>query len=241
MINVLVPCMGKSVFYKDSFFPKMLYEVNGETLLEAVVHNYSSLNNHKMIFVFGDEECKKFHLDDSARILTGPNGKAIVLKHETKGALCTCLMAYPEIDNEDALIICNSDQVIDIDFNEVITYFESRNADAGVIIFDSIHPRWSYARIVDDFSVVELAEKRPLSNHAIAGFYYFRHGKDFLASATQAILKENNTDGIYYISASLNELILMNKSVVAYQIDKRRYHSFYAPEKIKDYEKELQR
>ena len=235
MINVLIPCMGKSAFFKDYFFPKILYEINGKTMLEKTIDNFSSLTNKRMIFVFPSEECKQFHVDESAKLLAGPESFTLCLDSETKGALCTCLMAVDQIDSEDPLIISNYDQIIDVDFAQVIQSLQEDGADAGVIVFNDVHPRWSYARLEKGKRVIEVAEKRPLSNQAIAGFYYFRRGSDFVQAAGRAILKGSSTDGAFYISSSLNELILANKEVLCYAIKKEQYHSFYSPGKITEY------
>ena len=234
MINVLLPAMGKSAFFKDAYFPKPLTEINGKTMLEMVVDDYANLEPKNYIFVFHDDDCKKFHLDASAKILT-PASSVIKLHNQTAGALCTCLMAVDLINDDLPLIIANSDQIIDVDYRKVINHFDECGAEAGVITFPSIHPRWSYARIVRD-EVVEVAEKRPLSKNAIAGFYYYKHGKDFVEAAKQALLKQNNLDGKYYISATINELILRGKKVSYFEITKEQYKSFYSPMKIKEYE-----
>lgn len=34
MINILLPAMGKSTFFKDYYFPKLMLEIGGETMLE---------------------------------------------------------------------------------------------------------------------------------------------------------------------------------------------------------------
>lgn len=86
--------------------------------------------------------------------------------------------------------------------------------------------------------MVEAAEKRPVSKHALAGFYYFKHGCDFIDAAKKTIKKGCAYDGRYYLSASINEMILMNKKVNYYQISNSQYHSFYSPEKVHVYEKE---
>lgn len=234
MINVLLPAMGTSAFFKDAYFPKPLTEINGKTMIEMVIEDYKSLNPQSYIFVFNDDDCRKFHLDSSVSILA-PMSKVIKLHNQTAGALCTCLMAIDYINNEDPLIIANSDQIIDIDYVKVIDYFNSNNADAGMITFTSIHPRWSYANICND-EVIEVAEKRPISKNAIAGFYYYRKGKYFIDAAKKAMLKQNNLDGRYYISSSMNELILMGKKVGYYKIHNNLYKSFYSPAKIKEYE-----
>lgn len=237
MINILLPSMGTSAFFKDAYFPKPLTEIKGKTILEMVINNYSNLKPSNYIFVFLEEDCKKFHLDSSVKILC-PTSRVIKLGHQTSGALCTCLMAIEYIDNDKPLIIANSDQIIDIDYRKVISDFEARKEDAGVITFSNIHPRWSYARIQND-EVTEVAEKCPLSKNAIAGFYYFKRGSDFVIAAEKALLKQNNLDGKYYISASINELILLGKKVGYFSIEQSKYCSFYSPAKIKEYEERI--
>ena len=234
MINVLLPAMGTSAFFKDSFFPKPLTEINGKTMIELVVDDFRNLEPKNYIFVFSDDDCKKYHLDASVKILT-PASQVIKLSHQTAGALCTCLMAIDYINDDVPLVIANSDQIIGVDYRMVIAHFDEIGADAGVITFPSIHPRWSYARLSVD-EVIEVEEKRPLSKHAIAGFYYYKQGSDFVKAAKKALLKQSNLDGKYYISASMNELILMGKKIGFYEIEKEQYKSFYSPAKIIEYE-----
>lgn len=236
MINILLPAMGKSMFFKDYYFPKLMLEVNGETILEKVIANYNCIQQKHFVFMLNQKDCKEFHIDQSAKIITEQDSSIILLKNQTGGALCTCLLACEEIDSEEPLIIANCDQVIDVNYDYVINVFKENNLDAGVITFPNIHPRWSYVRMEND-RVIEVAEKRPLSKHAIAGFYYFKRGSDFVEAAKRAILKENSLEGKYYISASLNEMILMDKKIGCYEIGKEQYHSFYSPEKIREYEK----
>lgn len=234
MINVLLPAMGTSAFFKDAYFPKPLTEIKGKTMVEMVIDNYSNLEPKNYIFVFSEDDCKRFHVDSSVKILS-PASQVIRLGHQTAGALCTCLMAIEYVNDATPLIIANSDQIIEVDYKDVIKHFDEISADAGVITFPNIHPRWSYARKNGD-EVVEVAEKRPLSKNAIAGFYYFKKGSDFIQAAKNALIKQNNLDGRYYISASINELILMGKKVGYYDIEKTQYRSFYSPAKIKEYE-----
>ena len=234
MINILLPSMGSSEFFKDSFFPKLLTEINGKTMLELVVDEYRMLAGGNYVFVFPDEDCRKFHLDDSAKVLL-PNSCVIKLKGQTAGALCTCLMAIGSINNDDPLVIVNADQIIEVDYDEVLEEFKRKDADAGIMTFPSIHPRWSYARKKDG-RIIEVAEKRPFTKDAIAGFYYFRHGADFVEAAKSALLKRSDLNGTYYISAAINEMILRGKTICYYDIEAWQFHSFYSPAKIKEYE-----
>ena len=238
-INVLIPAMGKSLFFQEAFFPKPMIDVDGQTMLEKVVENFGTLAHPYFVFVFDQKDCTEFHLDEAARILTAPESTVLCLEHPTAGALCTSLMAVDSIGTDDPLIIANCDQVIDIDYQAFVDAMEQADAAAGVITFPSIHPRWSYVRLDSAGDVVEVAEKRPLSKNAIAGCYYFRHGNKFIEAAKRVILKDNQQGGQFYLSASLNEIILMGGRVAAYPIHRYAYHSFYSPDKIKEYESSL--
>ena len=76
-------------------------------------------------------------------------------------------MAVEHIDNEHPLVIANFDQLIEPDLVGLFKTLRDTGCDAGCLTFDAVHPRWSYVRLEDE-RVVEAAEKRPLSRHAIA-------------------------------------------------------------------------
>jgi NDP-sugar pyrophosphorylase family protein len=238
MINILIPLAGKNQFFPEAEypFPKPLIEFNGKTMIEHIIDNFSSIQKDKQfIFIVNSEDCKKYHLDNVLNILTGHTCKIIKLDNETKGAACSAMMAVEYIDNDTPLIISNTDQLFDTNLQDVFSTFE--NSDAGVITFESIHPRWSYVRLDAGNRVTEIAEKRPISKSAIAGFYYFKKGGDFINSSSKMIQKDANVNGLYYISPSLNEMVLENKTITIFQIENNKYHTFYTPQKIKEYER----
>lgn len=228
--------MGSSQFFKDNFYPKALIEINGKPMIQHVVENFDCFLDKKLIAIVSDSECSEFHIDKSISILTNDEAEVIRLKKQTAGALCTSLMAVDYINNDTALIITNCDQIIDIDFVDVIEGFQETNLDCGVLCFKNIHPRWSYVLAEED-RIVEAAEKRPLSDKAIAGFYYYRKGSIFVEAAKQVLKKGSAYKDKYYISSSINEIILAGKQVGYRMIEGSQYHSFYSPAKINDYEK----
>lgn len=233
MVNCLVPALNGGEFFKDCIFPKLLYEVDGKPMIEVVLNNLNDIEDVNFIFVLSEEECNRFHLDSSIRVLTSGKCEIIKLSSVTQGALCSCLMAIEFINNADPLIIANCDQVIDVNYNDVLNSFHKQNADAGVISFESVHPRWSYIHVGSNGDVDEFAEKHPLTREAVAGFYWFRSGADFVSAAEQSILKESSLGGKYYISSALNELILQGKRIRSYAVPSFAYHSFYSPERAK--------
>ena len=233
---------GKSQYFSEHEFPfpKPLIEIGAKTVIEHVIANLSSIaTKARFIFVVNSGDCRKFHLDSTLNLITDHQCKIVRLEHETKGAACSALMAVSHIANDAPLIIANSDQIFTSPLQALAHNFEG--ADAGVITFDSVHPRWSYVRLDENQHVVETAEKRPISRNAIAGLYYFKHGREFVDSAMSMIQKDSSVNGIFYISPTLNEMILKGKVITTARVNTDAYHTFYTPQKIKEYEAQLLR
>jgi choline kinase len=242
MINVLIPMAGENQGFPESHnpFPMPLIEIGSKTVIERVIDNLSTVAEQvQFIFVINNDDCRKFHLDNTLNIITGGQCHIVRLNKETQGSSCSALMAIDHIATDTPLLIANSDQIFEDSVAELIVDFQT--ADAGVVTFNSVHPRWSYVRLDEHGKVVEIAEKRPLSRHAIAGLYYFRRGKDFVDAAMQMIRKNESVNGRYFISPALNQLILANKTIQIRNVEIERYHTFYTPKKIKEYESWLLR
>ena len=177
MINILIPLAGTNQFFNELEYPypKPLIEINDKTMIEHVINNFATIKKEKQfIFIVNGDDCKKYHLDNVLNLLTNQTCKIIKIDGETKGAACSAMMAIEYINNDIPLIIANADQLFDDNLEDIIANF--KDEDGGVVSFESIHPRWSYARVNEENYIVETAEKRPLSKHAIAGFFYFKNG-----------------------------------------------------------------
>jgi NDP-sugar pyrophosphorylase family protein len=238
MLKIIIPMAGPSdLFFNAGYtYPKPLIEVNGVPMIQLVIEKTAAISVPcEFIFIIKEEDAIKYHLDNTLRLLA-PECDVIKLKKNTRGGLCSVLMAIDHIKPGDSLIILNGDQVIDEDFNKILNFWKENAADAGVVTFKSVHPRWSYARIENNL-VMQTAEKNPITNHAIAGYYYFAEAAAFLACAFQTIKNDVQLEGNYYTSPVLNEYVLKNKKVLNYKIETAQYHSFYSPQMLNEFEK----
>jgi dTDP-glucose pyrophosphorylase len=207
-------------------------------MIQWVIEKASSIPNpNQFIFIIREQDSQKYHLDNTLKLLS-PNCQIVKLRNQTKGALCSILMTVDIVNDDDSLIILNGDQIIDEDFTKILNFWEDNSAESGVLTFNSVHPRWSYALVSEkNNQILQTAEKNPISNHAIAGYYYFQRASSFFMAAYESILKDSQFEGQYYISPVLNEYILSNKNVMQYKIANENYHSFYSPQLVKDFEK----
>lgn len=243
-MNLVIPMASGSNFYKlEEFgYPKPLIEIMGRPMIQHVIENITQgISFNKIIFIVNQDECEKYHLDHTLSLLSPIPPVIIRVRGETQGALCSVLLAIDDIYTDEPLIIANADQVFDGGIAATTSNFIDGTFDAACMVFNSVHPRWSYVRLNQEGSVVEAAEKRPISRNAIAGLYLYKSGKEFVESSMNAIKSGSSTDGKYFISSVFNEYVLSGKSVGCYPIRNEDYHSFYAPQKISEYEQTVLR
>ena len=230
MINIVIPMSGQNLYETNNGFayPKLLTEVANKTLLEYTLEIYKSINDeHKIVYVAPSEKLNKLGLKSIINTISDKKGKIVALHGTTKGAVCSCLMAIDEIDPDSELIISSADHYIEENLQEVVDNFRSMTCDAGVLTFQSVHPKWSFVLLNDNDEVIQAAEKDPISRNAVAGLYYFKKASDFVSAAKNLIRKDSSIDGSYYLSSCLNELVLDGKIIKVHQLNNSVYHNFY--------------
>jgi dTDP-glucose pyrophosphorylase len=243
-MNLVIPIASNSKFFsiEEYGYPKPLIEIMGKPMIQHVIENLTQ-NTHfkKVIFIVKQDECDKYHLDNTLNLLSPIKPEIIKLRSDTQGALCSVLLAVEHINHVEPLVIANADQIFDGGISEQLKQFRSGDLDAACLTFSSVHPRWSYVRVDHQGQVVETAEKRPISKHAVAGFYMYRKGSDFVKYAMGSIKHGSSVDGKYFISPVFNEFVLANKKVGHFEISNESYHTFYSPQKIEEYESQYGR
>jgi len=239
-MNIVIPMAGKDErFQQYGFpFPKPVVEIDGRPLIEHAFDCLRMTPQANFTFVIRKEDDMRFYLRDVLRLLD-PECDIIPIDGETAGAACTVMLAVEQIDNDDELVIANGDQLLHFDLNAVIEDFRARDLDAGTVVFDSVHPRWSFVKTDDDGIVIEAAEKRPISRNATAGVYYFRKGSDFVAAAKAMIMKKASVNGGYFVCPTFNELILNQKKIGIHQIEREDYTSLATPQAVEEYDQKL--
>ncbi|MBL8861160.1 MAG: glycosyltransferase family 2 protein [Planctomycetes bacterium] len=239
-MTVIIPMAGSDQAFQQHGFPfaKPLIEIDGRPLVEHAWECLRSLDLDQHVFVVRKEDDLRFHLGDMLRLLD-PAARVVRADGPTAGAACTALLAIEHIRPEQELVIANGDQVFRLDLRRALDDFRSRGLDAGTIVFDSVHPRWSFVRLGPDGLVVEAAEKRPVSRNATAGFYYFKQGADFLEAAQSMIRKGASVNGAFFVCPTFNELILRQKRIGVFPIQRDQYISLATPQAIEDYEQTL--
>lgn len=219
-------------------YPLYLTEINERTILEQQVEYVKEIQPQQLLFCMKESEIKQFHTASVIKQID-PSAAVIPIAAQTKGAVCSALLGAEYIDNDEELILMAIDDFMDENSAAIIGEFRKANADAGVVSFNSVHPRYSFAKTDGDGVPVEFAEKTPISKNALVSFYYFRRGCDFVECAKEIIRKDNPVNGNFYISQTLNEMILKQKRIAMRKIANDRFHPLKTEAQMAEYITEL--
>jgi hypothetical protein len=231
-IRILI--LGAGPVPAEGETPTWIAEHDGELLVEHLVRACAPLDG-RLIFAVRGEDLVRFHLDNVIG-LAAKDAQIVTITGETRGAACTALLGIRHIAPDEELLILNSNELVKIDYREAVESFRRRGLDAGVVVFPSLHPRYSYVRFDSDGLIVEAAEKRPISRHATAGFYWYRRGASFVEAAQDMIRKDASVDGRFFISLTLNELVLKQLRMGVHQIEAKHYQPLKSRQQIAAFE-----
>jgi NDP-sugar pyrophosphorylase family protein len=219
-MNILIPMAGRGSRFlqeKDTnplyALPKPLIPIAGHEMVKWALSSLPISPKDSIIFIVLKEHIENAHIDQKLKSLYGEQTKIVVVDSVTEGAACTALLAQEYIDNEEPLIITDSDHYVD---GSTVTEFIAKNPDAdGVIpVFYANNAKWSFSRTDDTGRVVEVAEKVQLSRNANIGIYYFKHGRDFVWAAEEMIEENDRTNNEFYIAPVYNYLIRRGKKIL---------------------------
>jgi HAD superfamily hydrolase (TIGR01509 family) len=211
-MNVLIPMAGAGSRFANAgyTFPKPLIEVDGKPMIQVVVENLNIEANY--IFIVQKDHYEKYSLQYLLNLIA-PNCTIVQVDGLTEGAACTTLLAKEYINNNYPLLMANSDQFVEWSSNECLYAFNADGVDGGILTFKSTHPKWSYAKIGDDGFVSEVAEKKPISDNATVGIYFWTKGSDYVKYAEQMIEKDIRVNNEFYVCPVYNEAVQDGKKI----------------------------
>ena len=141
------------------------------------------------------------------------------------------------INNEEPLLIANSDQIVDINIAGFINDCMERNLDGSILTFKDKYkdPKWSFARIDDNGLVEKVKEKEAISDLATVGIYLYTQGKFFYKACKDMMAKNDRVNNEFYTCPTYNYAIKDNKKIGIYNIDRYKMHGLGTPEDLCKY------
>ncbi len=237
MINIVIPMAGAGSRFAQAGYQKAkpFIDVNGKPMIVRVLENLE-LPQSRYILI-----ARKEHIDAEVALVKhiekNFNAVFIPIDKLTEGTACTILYAHKHINNEQPLLIANSDQIIDIPINDFISDCQQRNLDGSILTFvdKKRDPKWSFAKLDDRQLVIEVQEKKPISEFATVGIYFYQQGRDFVNAAIEMFIERDRVNNEYYTCPTYNYAIKAGKKIGLYNIAIEQMHGIGTPEDLKAY------
>ena len=231
-LNILIPMAGAGRRFQEAgyTFPKPLIEINNKPMIQWVLESLKLDGN--FIFIVQKEHQDKYNINSLLKILK-PNCKIIEVDEVTEGAACTTLLAKNYINSNNPLLISNCDQYISWDSIKSMYNYNSKKVDGSILTFESVHPKWSYAKLDKNNFVEQVAEKKVISKNASVGIYYWRKGSDYVKYAESMIKKNIRVNNEFYVCPVFNQAIEDKKKIIIDQVNEM--YGLGTPEDLKSF------
>lgn len=165
-----------------------------------------------LVFVALQEHQDKFQMGEELKKAYGADINIVFINEVTRGAAETVLKAKDFINNDESLIVSDSDHFLDGQaLHQGI--IDNPGIDGLIPVFKASDPKWSYSRVGEDGLVDLVAEKKLISQWANIGAYFFGRGKDFVESAEEMINNSELTNNEFYVAPVYNRLIAKGKKI----------------------------
>lgn len=220
MLNIVVPMAGRGSRFADAGFtlPKPLIPVGGDKpMIRVVINNLRPARPHRFIFLCLAEHLERYGIAQQLQAWA-PGCAVVPVATVTEGAACTVLLAKKFINNDDPLMIANSDQWVDININDYLQTMDDAQADGLIMTMWSDDAKWSYIRLDASGVPTEVVEKKVVSNEATVGVYNYRKGADFVRAAERMIAKNLRVNNEFYVAPAYNGMIEGGEKIVYHNV-----------------------
>ncbi|PPD44551.1 MAG: glycosyl transferase family 2 [Methylobacter sp.] len=219
MLNIVIPMAGRGSRFAVAGYPdpKPLIPIEHIPMIRWIIANLRPAQAHRFIFVCLEEHLQQYGLEEKLAQWS-PGCKVVPVSAVTEGAACTVLLARDFIDNDDALMIANSDQWVDVAIDDYLLAMGNAQADGWIMTMTANDPKWSFLRFDDEGNITEVVEKQVVSNEATVGIYNFAKGSDFVRAADKMIAQDFRVNGEFYVAPVYNGLVAEHKKIGYYSI-----------------------
>lgn len=214
-MNLVMPMAGRGSRFADVGYrePKPMIPVKGKPMYAWAMDSLPLKLARQVIFICLADHLKGFGLEEDIRTRYAALNPVIVpLTKVTEGQACTVLEARDQIDRDEPLIIYNADTWCRTRLETSLPTLPK--SVAGVLgVFEAPGDKYSFARTDAEGRVVEVAEKRRISNHCCTGLYHFTSGAEFVREADAMIAANQRVNNEFYVAPVYNRMIAKGRDV----------------------------
>ncbi len=237
-LDIVITMAGLGSRFRKAGYnvPKYMIEVNEKSLFEWSMISLEGFkdNVNKYIFIAmkDEKEDVKTFILDKCFSMGIKNIEVILLDYLTDGQATTAMLANKFCDKNNQLLIYNIDTYVEK--NEM--NYNQLKGDGFIPCFTADGTHWSFVKVSEDGSVIEVKEKERISDNCTLGAYYFKSFKLY-----ETLYKEfysdskNLVNGEKYIAPLYNYLIDKGGKVFISNISYDKVHVLGTPEELESF------
>lgn len=208
----VIPMAGRGSRYADRGYdkPKPLIEVAGQPMVIRALRSLEGMQVSRYVFVLLREHEEQYGVKKLIARVIPANAEFVMLDDVTEGQLCTVLAAREFLKQEEDVLIAASDTFVENKLGETI---KASKHDGIISVANLPGAHWSFAKTNGKDEVIEVAEKKRISDHASTGLYYFRKAKDLIHFGDGMIAQAEKTRGEYYVIPVYQKMIEAGRSI----------------------------
>lgn len=228
-MNVLFGLCGLGSRFANAGYdiPKYLIEYGGTTMIAHAVNTLGI--SGKIHFIVKEEHLLHYPFIEKMLLSLGDN--IIVCKKQTQGAAETLLLAKPFLNLSLPMISANCDQYLEWDPKLFKNTLVTNPNTSYVVTYTENSTKCSYVREADG-QIVEVREKKVISNMATVGIYHWAKTLDFMQDAESMIELGIKEHGEYYVAPVYNYTIARQKLVKSYKINNSEFYPVGTPDDL---------
>lgn len=213
--------------------PKYMIEAKGKTLFEwslTSLEGYRESVNQYIFIAMRDETCDvEAFINEKCCEMGLKNYHVIILDYLTDGQATTAMMAKEFWNPDNALLIYNIDTYVEAgEMNSA-----ELKGDGFIPCFQAMGDHWSFVRLDESGKVVEIKEKKRISNHCTLGAYYFRTCQLYNDLYNEYYSKTQElVNGEKYVAPLYDFLLTKGGEIYISDINPTKVHVLGTPEEL---------
>jgi dTDP-glucose pyrophosphorylase len=222
VVNIFFGLCGEGTRFKNNGYdiPKYLIPYHGAPMIYHAVETLKIPG--KIHFIVKVEHLKKYTYLEKMLLALG--NEIIPCYSATEGAAQTLLLSKNCIENLEApFISVNCDQYLNWSPSLFLEEL-SKNTDTSYIVtYKENSNKCSYVKINNEGFVVEVREKKVISNDATVGIYHWARTGDFFEDANTMIETGSKENNEYYVAPVYNWTIRRGLKVKSFEVNSDQF------------------
>lgn len=224
-MKILLTMAGMGSRFKTAGYDEEKYAIQfrGHSLLEWSLVSLANFREFELILITREFDGIREYASKSASSLGFTKHHIIVLESMTKGQAETAAFGAPAFEEDDSILIFNTDTFID----PAYLHSEDIRGEGWVPTFSAPGDKWSFAEADETGRISRMTEKVKISDHCSVGLYYFSSFRKFYDLAQEA-----NFEKELYVAPLYNPWIAMGHETYIHELPSNAVTVLGTPEDL---------